>query len=317
LDIRQLRYFVAIATFENFSKAAQQLHVAQSALSRQIKVLEEELGVTLFERHLRGATLTPEGLELRKRAQHLLRIFDQVKEDVAGVTGDPSGSVVVGLNPQVSNSAGAQLVQQFLREYPRGEFKFVEALSPRLQEMVSAGDVDIAVLSGRSPTEIPQVAIEPLFEDQACLIGKADDPLLQRPEIPIQSLRSLPLILHGLRAGIRNELEILANKKRVPLNVVVEVESTSIAKQLIREGMGYGVAYALLHLGAGVGDRRLAAVPISGLWMQRSLAWAIDRPLSPLAGQVLRSLRATMIALVESGGWRTARKLNSLPAAKS
>jgi len=306
MDIRQLRYFVTVAGHENFSKAAQQLRIAQPALSRRIRLLEEELGVRLFERHLRGATLTPEGRALMERAQFLLRSFDQIGSDVSAGRVQAGGPVTVGMTPNFAMMVGAQLAREVRESFPDAQLKIAEAYSPELRDRLLNGGVDIAVLSGSAPVPPGTIAVEPLFEDRLCLVGPAGDPVLARGEVAVRQLRGLPLILTGMSsAGIRNELETLASKRRIPLNAVVEVDSIGLATRMIHFGMGYTI-----YVASGVADDpSLAAVPISGLWLQRSLGWPVNRPLSRIASAVLPLVRANLLTLVKSGAWKGARLL--------
>jgi LysR family nitrogen assimilation transcriptional regulator len=306
MDIRHLKYFVTVAAHENFSKAAQQLRIAQPALSRRIRMLEEELGVRLFERHLRGATLTPEGRALRERAQYLLRSFEQIEIDIRAERAPISGPVVVGMTPNFGMMVGAQLAREVRDRYPGVRLNLVEAYSPELRDRLLSGSVDIAVLSGSAPAPAGSFAVEPLFEDRLCLVGRAGDPLLKKGEIAVRQLRGLPLILTGMSsAGIRNEIETLAARRRVPLDVQFEVGSIALATQMIRLDMGYTV-----YVASGVAhDATLAALPITGLWLQRSLAWPVNRPLSRAAGVVLPLVRERLLAAVTSGAWKGARLL--------
>jgi LysR family transcriptional regulator, nitrogen assimilation regulatory protein len=304
MDLRQLKYFVAIAEQENFSRAAQQLYVAQSALSRRMRDLESELGVRLFDRHLRGAALTPEGRELLVRARFLLRGFEQLRGDLGASRGPPAGPVGVGMTPNFAAVVGAAFALKVRAAFPEARLRIVEAYSPELRQMLASGTIDMAVLSGNNPVPVHTLAVEPLFEDRLCLVGLASDPLLKRQEIHVRQLRGLPLILTGMSsAGIRNEIESLASRKRVPLEVTVEVGSIRMATEMIQLGMGYTI-----YVGAGITqDKRLAAVPISALWLPRSLAWSLERPMSRLGGEVLKLLRSHLNELVASGGWWGAR----------
>ncbi|MCC7484684.1 MAG: LysR family transcriptional regulator [Burkholderiales bacterium] len=306
MDVRQLKYFITVATHENFSKAAQQLFISQPALSRRIHALEDELGVRLFERHLRGATLTSEGRRLLDRARYLLRSFDQLKSDIQDSQGRPSGPVIIGMTPNYVSVIGAQAALQIKRVFPDAQPHVVQAFTPDLHDMLRDNVVDIALLSGSTPAPLPahMIAVEPLFEDRLCLVGLKLDPLLNCPEMPVRQLRGLPLILTGVsRAGIRNEIEALAARQRVPLRVSAEAGSFALAAQMIRLGLGYTI-----YVPSGVAlESGLAAVPISGLWLQRSLAWPVSRPLSRIASEVLPIIRDLIMTQVERGQWKGAR----------
>jgi LysR family nitrogen assimilation transcriptional regulator len=297
MDIRQLRYFVTVANHENFSKAAQQLFIAQPALSRSIRALEDELDVRLFDRHLRGATLTPEGRELLERSNFLLRSFDQIKSDIKDSGVIASGPVAIGMTPNFSMVAGVPIAKEVLRRFPNANLKIVEAYSPELRDQLRDGAVDMALLSGSAPTATPALAVEHLFQDRLCLIGRQGDPVLQPATIGIRRLAGLPLVLSGTSvAGILNELESQARRRRMTIRVVAEVNSFRLAAQMVLDGMGYTI-YSASGLQGTQAMHGLAAVPIEDLWLQRSLAWPLNRPLSRLSSEVLLVLRETLAQL--------------------
>lgn len=306
MDIRQLRYFVAVASHENFSKAAQQLYIAQPALSRSMRALEEELGVRLFERHMRGATLTPEGRQLLDRAAFMLRSFEEIRAEIGRGQATPSGPLVVGMTPNFALMVGAEVASRIRQRFPGAQLRIVEAYSPALRDQLRGGGLDIAILSGGEPATRDGIAFESLFEDRLCLVGKAGDPLLAKAEIPPEALNQLPLILTGMSsAGIRNELEMLASRRRLALDVVVEVGSVGLATQMIHRGIGYTI-----YVEAGIAhDPSLASAPVRGLWLRRSLGWPVNRPLSRLAGEALPLVRKLLLEKVRSGGWKGARLL--------
>src|SRR4051794_37327791 len=111
MDLQQLRYFVALATQQHFGRAASVLHVAQPALSRQMRLLEEELGVKLFERHARGAAPTEEAKLLLERASFLLRYAEQMKTDLMEFRREPRGTVAIGLSPGLAQLLAVPLLR--------------------------------------------------------------------------------------------------------------------------------------------------------------------------------------------------------------
>ncbi len=297
MDLRQLKYFVTVAEHESFTRAAQKLYVAQSALSRRMQELESELGVKLLDRHIRGATLTNEGRELLSRARYLLRSVEQLRSDISEQRKKPAGPVSVGMTPNFATLVGARFAHHVRQAYPDAQLRIVEAFSPELREMLVAGTIDMAILSGAVPAPANNVAVEPLFQDRLCLIGPRGDPLLSGNELDFRKLEACPLILTGMSsAGIRNEIEALATRKRVRLDVVVEVASIGLAIQMIRLGMGYTV-----YIASGLnGISDMTATPITGLWLKRHLAWPSDRPMSRLASAVLGLLRQNLMEVAKA-----------------
>ena len=161
MEIRQLQYFVAIAEQENFTRAAEQLYIAQSALSRRMRELEAELGVRLFDRHLRGAALTAEGRELLDQARYLLRGFEQLRSNMSKSGTEPSGSVSIGMTPNFSALVAARLAHALHGRFPQIKLRMVEAFSPELRVMLRIGGLDIAVLTGTAAVPMPDLVVEP------------------------------------------------------------------------------------------------------------------------------------------------------------
>lgn len=132
MDLRQLRYFVALATQQHYGRAAGVLHVTQPALSRQIQLLEEELGVRLFERHARGAAPTEEARLLLERAVFLLRYAEQMKTDLLARQREPRGPVAVGLSPGLAQQLTVLLTKAVLKRFPEVRLRIIEGFAPSL-----------------------------------------------------------------------------------------------------------------------------------------------------------------------------------------
>src|SRR3954468_11508887 len=139
MDLVQLKYFLRVAELRSFSKAADVLHVAQPAITRQIRLLEEELGVALFHRHSRGSEPTEAGQLLEIRAAELLRMADQTRVDVVSRAVVPTGTVRIGFPPSVGNLLLGSPVAAYHAKYPGVLISLVEGYNQVLQEwMLSA-----------------------------------------------------------------------------------------------------------------------------------------------------------------------------------
>ena len=302
MDLRQLRYFVVLATQQHYGRASAVLHVAQPALSRQIRLLEEELGVRLFERHARGATPTEEAVFLMERASFLLRYAEQMKQDMTARQRDPSGPAAIGLSPALALLLAVPLARAVREQFPDVRLRIVEGFSQSLLGMLEQGAVDIAILNG--PMQLTNVLATPLMTEALCLIGRTDDArLMQMRKIKLPRLAGLPLVMTGVsKSGVRLELKAAAARAGVVLNPVVEVETLSVAARLVEEGLGLTV-----HFAAVVQDQieagRLVAVPIEGLRLRRVLARASDRPPSRATEVLIDILRAVVQERVDAGSW--------------
>ncbi|AQV98149.1 LysR family transcriptional regulator [Cupriavidus necator] len=308
MDLRQLRYFKVLATHGNFGRAAAVLHIAQPALSRQIRLLEEELNVRLLERHARGATPTAEGLVLLDRASFLLRYAEQVKVDIADLAASPRGLVALGLTPALAPMLFVPLAEVLRQRFPEIRIRLVENFAPALADSLLQGTLDVALLSG--PVASPGISSIPLVVEALCAIGAPGDNRLGDVPVSIEQLQGLPLILTGVsKSGVRLALEAAAARRGVELQAAMEVESIEVAKRLVARGFGWTV-----HFAAAIHDEldahRLQAKPILGLELQRLIGYAAERPPSRAALAVIEVLRTVASELSLDGTWPYSRVLS-------
>lgn len=301
MDLRQLRYFSALAAQQHFGRAADVLHIAQPALTRQIQLLEEELGIVLFERHPRGAALTEAGIHLQSRAEFLLRYAQQLRDDMRTHQREPAGAVAIGLSPDMSPMLAVPLTLRIQNQFPSVKLRFVEGFAPTLHDMLLRGEVDLAVLNGS--VRSADLVMEPLLREQMCLVGLAGDSRLSAKSLQVIDLVGMPLIMTGLaKSGVRLELEVAAARAGSLLETVVEVETLDVAKRLIFAGIGLTV-----HFAAVVHDdlqrKKLAAVPIDGLFLDRKIARAAGRPPSRATEALMTLLREVVASEVTARRW--------------
>lgn len=305
MDLRQLRYFVALATQQHYGRAAGVLHVTQPALSRQIQLLEEELGVRLFERHARGAAPTEEARLLLERAVFLLRYAEQMKIDLLARQREPRGPVAVGLSPGLAQQLTVLLTKAVLQRFPEVRLRIIEGFAPSLQQMLAGGEVDVALLI--EPVERANLRCIPLMKEQVCLVARHDDARFSTMnKVRVRDLVGVPLVMTGLiKSGVRLGLEVAAARAKIELDQVVEVETAEVARRLVMDGVGVTAHFAAAvqeDLAAG----RLRAVPIDGLYLHRVLARATDRPASRATEGVMEVLREVVEAHVREGRWPNA-----------
>lgn len=194
IDIKQMRMFAAISEFGSFSKAAVFLALSQPVLSRQIKSLEETLGVKLFYRNGRGIVLTEAGLLLQRYSKGILELVSRATAEVSAMRSTPTGRVAIGLPPSVGLVLTIPLVLRFREAFPRVAMRVAEGFSGHVLEWLSAGQIDVAVLYNAPRTG--NLLSEPLFEDELFLLGAVNDPCSLPPgKIEANRLAELPLIL--------------------------------------------------------------------------------------------------------------------------
>jgi len=141
MDLRQLRSALVIAETGSLNAAARRLRIAQPALSRQIRLLEEELGTAIFARHARGMTLTEAGELLLERARRALREIDQARSDLSALSGQVTGQVAIGLLPSVSELMAARFVRAMREKYPLVRLRIITGLAAHILEWLEVRDV--------------------------------------------------------------------------------------------------------------------------------------------------------------------------------
>ena len=303
MDLKQLKTFLHVAELGSLSRAAERLHVAQPALGRQIRLLEQELGGALFSRHGRGMVLTDTGTLLVERATAILRMVEDTREELTASLGAVSGAVSLGVPPTAGEVIAGRLVERFLRDYPEVTVRIVPAFSGYLLEMLQRGEIDLAVMY--QTAAIQHIPTEPLIQETLLLVGSAMSGLDLDTPRDFAALADLPLVLPGPRHGLRMLLENAARRADIALRVTVEAD----ALQTLKELAGRGLAHTVLPLPAIHGDLRagtLRAAPIVHPSLQRKLVLArsIVRPASRAVRVFADTLRAETADMVRDGIWK-------------
>ncbi len=314
MELRQLRYFVAVGRQRHFGRAATRLRVAQPALSRQVAKLEAELGLRLLRRHARGVSLTAEGEVLLARAEALLAEADALAAEARSQRTEPQGAVSLGFSPSVAELFGGRLAALSLRRYPKLRLRIATAASPVLETWVQEGRLDAAILNG--PADPSRFLLTPLLEEPLCLIGLRDDPRLAVDRIELAALGRMPLVLTGPPEGPMRQVLMAAQAQAGQAFVgLAQVENAAIGRQLVLAGVCLMVEVAAVvkaELAAGIA----AAVPISDLRIQRYLARARGRGGSDAVARLVSLMRDCVADMVREGAWPSARVLDaSLSAA--
>ncbi|HET7408962.1 MAG TPA: LysR family transcriptional regulator, partial [Paracoccaceae bacterium] len=228
MDIRHLRYFKTVAELGSFSSAARSLGIAQPALSRHVKGLEEKLGVVLVRRGARGVQLTGHGERLLEAASGLLGQFDMLPDIVADRTRTVRGRVVVGFPTSVCAMLARPLISAARRRLPDVQLHVIESLSGFLREWIEAGRLDMCVLYDACPGRT--LNLEHLQTENLCLIGGIHAFPPGCSEIPFERLSEFRLALPGPAHSLRQLLESSATSNGIRLNVAVEVDSLTVIK---------------------------------------------------------------------------------------
>jgi LysR family nitrogen assimilation transcriptional regulator len=237
MDIRQLRTFRTVAELGSLSKAADRLRIAQPGLSRQIKLLEQELRVQLFVRNGRGMLLTGAGRMLLDRTQGLVRQIEQMRDDIQSAGGNPSGSVVLGLVPTVSAVLSGRLAARILAGFPDISLRIVESYGGHLVEWLHRGEMDLAITYG--PAINLHLTAQSIGYEEIAVVGPPGSGLRARKQVDLDWLLKQKLILPSMAHGLRALLEKAVVRRKMTLRALIEVDSYRAQISLMEEGIGY------------------------------------------------------------------------------
>jgi LysR family nitrogen assimilation transcriptional regulator len=288
LDLRQLRYFVAVAERGGFAAAASTLNIAQSALSRHVKELERELGGALLERGARGVTVTESGKVLLERGRWLFGTIDDIKAEVRTENREPSGTVRLGAPSSLADIFYAPLAQLIVKRFPRVRLELSEGLTEGMCDRLLRGELDLAIVT--TPQANDHLDYETLVVEQVFLIGPPRDPLLKRGKLTRKEFEGLPAAIVPLS---RNPFP-----PTVPFSL--RVDSSVPMKRIVASGLGYGLLpFSGIHEEIAAGQLSAALLP----WMRadRVLALPRGRPVSRATREVFTGLRQVCQDLIDEG----------------
>ena len=313
MDIRQLRYFVAIAEQRSMSLASEKLGVAQPSLSHHVMQIEAERGFKLMVRSPRGVTLTESGRRLYDHAQGILRALECAVADLREQSEEPSGRVSFAFPSSVSNVLTVPLSETVRNEYPRIVLRAMDAMSGHVQAWLADGEIDFGVLYDANSAR--GLELRPLLTEELFLVAASDawkgdigaDGVAKR-SVSLAQAGKLGLVLPHRAHGLRETVERFAQERHAELDVVLEMDSLSRIKTLVARGSGYSIlAHAAVHEELARGE--LVLIPIREPRLRRTIYLATNPLRAPrrAAREVERIMLEIVDELVRKGYWRAER----------
>jgi len=309
MELRQLRYFVAIVDQGSLSRAALVLHVAQPALTQQLRQLEDELGVQLLHRSAQGVLSTDAG---KVFYEHALAILKQVADAQAAVVQSaerPSGSVTLGLPHSISGALALPLLTAIRARYPEITLQLTEEITGSLAEQLRAGRLNLAVLFDDG--QLGGFAATPLVEEELRFVCRADAPEANgRDSLTLRDALATTLILPGLQHGVRPRIESTARTAGLATHGVIEINSIAILASAILAGMGATIL-PVAPLQAEVDRGTMRALSIHSPAIARTVVLCTSRniPLTNAAAAVSRLVVQVAHDLCAGGAWPGAHPL--------
>lgn len=295
MDLPQLRYFVAVAELRHFTNAARKLGVAQPSVSKQIRVLEEELGATLFHRTRGNVTLTTAGEAFLPWARQILTDVGAAVDEARELGGLRRGRISVGATPSLTTAILPEAIARFRAAYPGIELRLREAGSRDLVRDLDDGSLDLALVI--LPVAHRSLETVPLLREELVVAVAASHPLADRRRIALTELRDEPLVMfregYDLRAAT---LAACAEAGFEPRFAVEGGEMDGVLR-LAEAGVGVAIVPSMVIERGGP----LRAIRISSPAVDRTVAFAYRR--DRRTSRATRELVATVAALVRSRTW--------------
>ena len=285
MELRVLRYFLAVAREENITKAAALLHVTQPTLSRQLMQLEDELGVKLFRRSQYRVVLTEDGMLLRRRAQEIVELADKAERELQHLDTELTGEIAIGCGESAAMTFLSEHIRAFRKLHPQVQLRIYSANADDIKERIEKGLLDMGLLT--EPVDIGRYAFlrTPQKDRWGVLVPKGH-PLAQKTGIAPKDLLGVPLLISG-RETVRNELAGWFGDAYDKIEIAATYNLILNAANMVKNGVGAALCYDFGNL-----SDALRFVPLSPkLETGTVLAWKKDQAYSPAAEQFLSFIK--------------------------
>lgn len=312
MDVKQLKALVTVAEVGSVTRAAELLHLVQPAVTRQIRALEHEMGIALFERTRQGMQLTDAGATLVERARRALNELERARAEIQPTPGVVTGIVTVGLLDSASDLLAEPLVSALARDHPGIELRLLTAYSGHLQQWLDDGDLDLTLLYNLAST--PSLNVEPLVSERLWVVAPPSVGLRAEQPVPFREIATQPMVMPAAGHGLRTLVDAAAVRAEVELNVAVQTNSMHVQKQLVRAGHGWTILPGV-GIAEDVGKDFLSAAPLCEPDIWRSIVLGTSRAGRTPAAAVLvaKELTRQIRAAVHEGRWPSARLSDSEP----
>lgn len=242
MDTRYLKSFLRTADLRSISRAAESLGIAQPSLSQQLLRLEDEVGFKLFNRTVRGVTVTEAGRIFQEHARHILSNIDQALEDIQEINAAASGQAILALPYSVNRLIGVDLVEAVINHAPTTSVRLVEAMTGNIRGWLDGARIDLGILYDLGP--LRHLSSRRLASEEMYLIGPAGtfgSTAEDAPNIALDRLKDFPLITSGPQHGLRNFLDHEAVRLGFSYRVTHEIDAVATITALVAKGHDYTI----------------------------------------------------------------------------
>ncbi|MEI7784437.1 MAG: LysR substrate-binding domain-containing protein [Betaproteobacteria bacterium] len=305
MDFKQLQTFLAIAECGSATKAAQMLHIVQPAISRQMRILEDELGTSLFYRERNGMELTDAGRILLEHAKRVMRELDEARAQLQPSSSVVSGHVRLGMPASTCDLLAGELVATVKQRHPQIRMAMLSGFGGFLEKSLLNGELELAIVN--DPEASPLLETRYVINEQLFLIGPAGSGLRPDQPLPLSALRGKPMVLPVAPHAMRTNIERACALANVQLDVVAEVNSMHMQRSLVRYGVGWTVMPSASFF-EDLKQGALTGAPLESDMLQRHLALCL--PVTRQTSAATRCVAEILLELtrkaVQGGGWHSA-----------
>jgi DNA-binding transcriptional LysR family regulator len=292
MDLRQLEILCAIAETGTFTGAGEKLHVSQSAISRQVLLLEDELREPLFIRQGRGAVPTRAGQTLIQLGRRLLEDLTATVGQIRDEREELHGTLRLAGGMTVCLYVFPPLLKEFRRAHPAVEVKLTPGATPRLVRQLRTGAADLGLVT--LPVDDPHLATEAVLREELLLVTAPQHALARRKRIVPQDLVRQPFVLFEAGSNSRRTIEAFFASEQIAPTVVTETENVEIIKALVRIGMGISIV-PYQAVAREVRGGQLFCARIAGQSLFRETGWVYPKATRlPRAVQEMKRLLAVV-----------------------
>jgi DNA-binding transcriptional LysR family regulator len=288
MDLRQLKTFRMVATTLSFTRAAETLDYAQSSVTAQVRGLEDELGVRLFDRLGRRVALTEAGTRLLAYADKMLDLADEAARALAE-NEEPSGSLIIAAPETLSAYRLPPLLKQFRQRFPRVQIILRSASMSEALAQLGDGSIDVAIMLTEPLPDTGAVVSRVLVEERLLVLAAPEHPLNERERVEAEALRDATMLLTESGCSYRTAFENRLLAAGVRLNMTMEFGSVEAIKQCVMANLGLTLLPEIAVYGE-IQSGRLRVLPLAeaGFVMHTCLMWHKDKWLSPALAEFIR-----------------------------
>lgn len=292
MTLAQLRTFLTAARHMSFSRAAEELHLTQPAVSAQIVALENALKARLFDRSGRRLLLTDAGKLALSAADDILRRIDQFEGELADLLTPGAGTLKIGASHVVGIYLLPAILAEFRTKYPGAEVVVRVDTRHKVVEMVLRGELDLAVIAEGAPESDERLATKPIARDRLVLIAPPNHPLGEVGVVTPEELAELPFVAPAPDSASAETLFQQLRAEGIALKPVIEMGNVGAVKHAVESGMGISII-SRLAVERELESGRLISLTIAGVPLERDLllCWHQERRFSNLATVFIRFLQ--------------------------